>query len=190
VTSEALLSRSADENMLRILSPIGRRRGGQRPLATRPAKLEAIRFGTVSNGKPGAPSLLEGVAKGLVAANVTSSVYVGSKRVASIPHPNLADVVHEADFVVYALGDCGSCTSWCIRDAVELEALGVPTAVIVSKVFEPLGHFEAESLGMADLPLLVVPHPVASLPLAELVEIGQGLTQFAIAGLTSGGGAA
>jgi hypothetical protein len=190
VTNEALLSRGADEEMLKVLSPIGLRSAGHRSLAERPPRLEAIRFGTVSNGKPGAPALLEGVAKGIVEAGVTKSVYVGSKRMASTPHPNLADVVHEADFVVYALGDCGSCTSWCIRDAVELEFMGVPTAVIVSEWFEPLGHMEADSLGLPDMPLLVVPHPIANRPAEELIEIGRRLADRAIAGLTTGGGQA
>jgi hypothetical protein len=187
VTNEALLTRDADEGILRILSPIGLRSAGQRSLAERPAKLEGIRFGTVSNGKPGAPALLDGVAKGVAEAGVTKSIYVGSKRVASTPHPNLADVVHEADFVVYALGDCGSCTSWCIRDAVELELMGVPTAVIVSEWFEPLGHMEADSLGLPGLPLLVVPHPIANRPAEELVEIGRALADRAIAGLAADG---
>jgi hypothetical protein len=190
VAKEVLLTRDVGKDIVKILSPIGIRSAGHRSLAERPAKLESIRFGTVSNGKPAAPELLAGVAKGVAEAGVTKTVYVGAKKWASTPHPNLADVVHEADFVIYALGDCGSCTSWCIRDAVELELMGVPTAVIVSQWFEPLGRMEAESLGLPGLPLLVAPHPVANRPADELIEIGRALASQAIAGLTAGGGQA
>jgi hypothetical protein len=38
------------------------------------------------------------------------------------------------DLVLTAIGDCGSCCSSCIRDAVALEKLGIPSVAIVSDV--------------------------------------------------------
>ncbi len=42
-----------------------------------------------------------------------------------------------------------------------LERAGVPTAVLCSDEFGPLGRAEATVLGAAGLPLVAVPHPLA-----------------------------
>jgi hypothetical protein len=42
-----------------------------------------------------------------------------------------------------------------------LETAGIPTAVICSDEFGPLGRAEAEVLGLGALPLLPIPHPLA-----------------------------
>lgn len=42
-----------------------------------------------------------------------------------------------------------------------LENAGIPTAVICSDEFGPLGRAEAQVLGMGALPLLAIPHPLA-----------------------------
>jgi hypothetical protein len=42
-----------------------------------------------------------------------------------------------------------------------LELAGIPTAVICSDEFGPLGRAEAQVLGVGALPLLAVPHPLA-----------------------------
>ena len=42
-----------------------------------------------------------------------------------------------------------------------LETAGIPTAVICSDEFGPLGRAEAQVLGLGGLPLLAIPHPLA-----------------------------
>lgn len=42
-----------------------------------------------------------------------------------------------------------------------LETAGIPTAVICSDEFGPLGRAEAQVLGLGALPLLPIPHPLA-----------------------------
>jgi hypothetical protein len=42
-----------------------------------------------------------------------------------------------------------------------LESAGIPTAVICSDEFGPLGRAESQVLGMGSLPLLAIPHPLA-----------------------------
>ena len=44
-----------------------------------------------------------------------------------------------------------------------MEKAGVPTACICTDEFAPLGQAEAEALGMATLPIAVIPHPLAGL---------------------------
>jgi hypothetical protein len=52
---------------------------------------------------------------------------------------------------------------------VQLERAGVPTAVICSDEFGPLGRAEATVLGAPGLPLVAIPHPLADND-APLVE--------------------
>jgi hypothetical protein len=45
---------------------------------------------------------------------------------------------------------------------VALEQRGVPTVTVVTEAFTTLYAMEARALGMADLPAVVIPHPIVS----------------------------
>jgi hypothetical protein len=60
----------------------------------------------------------------------------------------------------------------------------MPTVTIVSELFVALARMEAASFGMPDLPLAIVPHPVATHSDEELQEWGQGLAQAIAKGLS------
>jgi hypothetical protein len=60
----------------------------------------------------------------------------------------------------------------------------MPTVTIVSELFVSLARMEAVSFGVPDLPLAVVPHPVATHSAEELREWGAGLVEKVIGGLT------
>lgn len=51
-----------------------------------------------------------------------------------------------------------------------LERRGVPTATFVSQVFEDYARGLARMQGLDALPIVVIPHPVAACPPAELRE--------------------
>ena len=53
-------------------------------------------------------------------------------------------------------------------DGILLEKVGVPSASIVTDVFEVTGRAMAEQLGLPYYRFLVMPHPVANLTEAEL----------------------
>jgi len=72
--------------------------------------------------------------------------------------------------VLTAIGDCGSCTSCCIRDAIALEKRGVPTAAVVTTEFVREAEVQRRALGMDGLLPVVIRHPVSSIIDAELVE--------------------
>jgi hypothetical protein len=52
---------------------------------------------------------------------------------------------------------------------VTLQRAGTPAVVVTTTAFEALAHHEAYTLGMGDLPLLVVDHPLGGEP-AERIE--------------------
>jgi hypothetical protein len=56
---------------------------------------------------------------------------------------------------------------------VKLESAGIPTATIVSSEFWTLAETEAQSRGMAELPLVQVPHPVGTISLEALRKVAE-----------------
>jgi Fe-S cluster biogenesis protein NfuA len=74
------------------------------------------------------------------------------------------DVLAGADAAVVGLGNCGSCTSWTIKDAVRASHAGVPTAAVVTEHFAALGATLARSYGEPGLRLQVLPFPLQTRP--------------------------
>ena len=54
------------------------------------------------------------------------------------------------------------------RSAVALEKAGKPTVTICSNRFEILARATAGGLGMKDIPLVIVPHPVGGISPEEV----------------------
>lgn len=79
--------------------------------------------------------------------------------------------VASVDCAVSGLGNCGSCTSWAIADAVAVEAAGKPSIAAVTAEFESHARVMASFLGHGDLRLLVLPYPLEGLPESELSGI-------------------
>jgi hypothetical protein len=65
-----------------------------------------------------------------------------------------------------------------------LERAGVPTAVICSDEFGPLGRAEATVLGAPGLPLVPIPHPLADNDLALVEAKGKAVIDEISAALT------
>ncbi len=51
-----------------------------------------------------------------------------------------------------------------------LERTGIPAVVVTTTAFEPLARHEAHTLGIENLPLLVVPHPLGGEPPERVAE--------------------
>src|SRR5690606_4355839 len=67
-----------------------------------------------------------------------------------------------SDVVVTALGDCGACTLGSFRDAMALEARGVPVVLLVTEPFLPLVASLAQEAGLDGYDVVAFPHPVAT----------------------------
>lgn len=52
-----------------------------------------------------------------------------------------------------------------------LEERGIPTATVISSSFVSVSELNASTRGYPDLPLAVVPHPVATLSPAEIASV-------------------
>lgn len=155
-----------DDDLGQLISPLGSRRS--RPshsLAPRVgSELKGATIALLDNSKQNASVLLDEIERLLTARGI-GSVLRYRKPSAAMPAGQIVeDLVETCDAAVNAFGDCGSCTSWCVHDSVDIERRGVPVATINTSEFAALGHFEAAALGMADLPIVVIPHPIGNLP--------------------------
>ena len=69
---------------------------------------------------------------------------------------------------------------------MKLESAGIPTATVVTEEFLPLALTEARSRGMADLPLIRVPHPIGTLAADSLRSVAERAVDSIIAQLVRG----
>lgn len=67
--------------------------------------------------------------------------------------------VGAARVVITGVGDCGSCTSWSIRDAVGFEKARIPTVTVLTEPFMGLGRVQATGDEYPGLRLMTLPHP-------------------------------
>ena len=65
-----------------------------------------------------------------------------------------------------------------------LEKLGVPTSTVVSTAFLKHGHLAAKNLQMADLPLLVTPHPLNDLTPEQVHDLARAAYPIVLEQLT------
>jgi len=145
----------------RILDPRGDVSNDEHSLTDRLDSLEGTTVGFLNNSKTNADVFLDELSIVLQEEYGVADVEFRRKDNASIPAGPIASTLHETcDAVVNAYGDCGSCTSWCVYDSVELERMGTPTATINSEEFVKLGQSETRALGLAGLPLVTVEHPL------------------------------
>jgi len=68
-----------------------------------------------------------------------------------------------ADMVVSGLANCGSCTSWSVRDAIIARAKGLPATVVATAHFEPLAEMLSAEGGRPGMRLTVLPYPYSTL---------------------------
>jgi hypothetical protein len=159
-----------DDGRVRVFDPRGVTRNELTPLAPRARALAGRRLGILDNSKWNANKLLRGAAAALAAGIEFGAVnYYVKHSFSKDAHPELIDrIAAENDIVLTAIGDCGSCTSACVRDAIALERRGVPTAVIVTTEFVRETDLTRAALGMPDLEPVVIDHPVSSITQAEV----------------------
>jgi len=85
----------------------------------------------------------------------------------SIVHPAPPEMLQEfrdrCDVVVVGVGDCGSCSASAVSDGLQLEAAGIPAAVICSDAFRVSADAMATLQGTPGYAYITTPHPVAGL---------------------------
>lgn len=72
--------------------------------------------------------------------------------------PDQLDLIERSvDAVVGSTADCGSCTSWLMRDLCEVERRGVPAVGYTAAIFNEDAHFSVTAFGVPEACPLIVP---------------------------------
>lgn len=138
-----------------------------RALAPRLATLTGKTLGLYSNIKLNSAKLLEFMRMELekeYSFTVIRGFYDASKLV---PDDAWGEI-HKCDAVLLANGDCGSCSSSGIANAIELEKRGIPTLLVSTAPFYGVVKTMSELRGMPAIKWAVVDHPIGSLTEEEL----------------------
>ena len=153
-----------------LFDPRGVVRAHTSPTARRRHSLDGLRLGVLDNSKWNANKLLRGAAAALGQRFRFAQVhyYVKGSFSKDAAPELIAQIARENDVVLTAIGDCGSCCSCCIRDAVALEKQGLPTAAVITGEFVNETALTKQALGMPDLRPVVIEHPVSAITAAEI----------------------
>lgn len=140
--------------------------------APRPQGLSGLRVGLFENTKRNAAAFLDVLGGQLVAQDPTITLVRRTKGQFGLPlSDELAEQLQaECDVVIVGVGDCGSCSATAVTDGIRLEARGVPTAAVITEIFEANGTAIAELEGAPAYPFLMMPHPFSNLTPEQLEE--------------------
>jgi hypothetical protein len=151
--------------------------------AARLGDLRGKTIGLFWNGKPDGDVLLDAIGK-LFRERLKRVEIIRFNMSVCVGPDNVKKMVEKCDGIVAAVADCGSCTSWLIRDSIAIEKLGIPTAVIVTSHFAEMSRMVAESEGLFSLRILEVPHPIGGLSAEVIQEKARSIIDGVISGLT------
>jgi hypothetical protein len=167
-----MLTLNATGRLTHVYDPRGADGAVAAPIGPRPKTLQGLRLGILDNSKWNANKLLRGASVALGKSVVFSDVryYVKHSFSKDAAPELIQEIAQNSDVVVTAIGDCGSCTSCCIRDAIALEKLGIPTAAVVTREFVRETELQRRALGMDELIPVIIGHPVSSITNEEIAE--------------------
>ncbi|KAF5083356.1 UGSC family (seleno)protein [Methanobacterium aggregans] len=138
-----------------VLNPLAETEIDDVPLNPIPDSLSKISL--FDNTKPGASVILSTIQENLEGFDFISA----DKPAGATASPDQMKKAADADLCILALGDCGSCTTWVVLDAVKLEKRSMPTICICSTEFSTYAGELASSHGAADLRIMEIQHPIA-----------------------------
>lgn len=82
-------------------------------------------------------------------------------------------VLASADFVISGLANCGSCTSWSVRDAIIARGNGLPATVVATAHFGPLAEMLSAEGGRPGMRLTILPYPYSTLAEATVRQLAR-----------------
>ena len=83
----------------------------------------------------------------------------------------LSTLAERAAAVVATTADCGSCTSWLMRDLCELERRGVPAAGYTAAIFEEDARFSTKTFGVPEACPIIVPECFSNKTTVEIHQM-------------------
>jgi hypothetical protein len=84
-----------------------------------------------------------------------------------------AAMLTTVDAAIVGLGNCGSCTSWTIKDATQAAESGLPAVAVVTEQFTGLAGTLAAHYGRPGLRIHVLPFPLQTRPEQDVRAIAR-----------------
>lgn len=131
-------------------------------LATRPAGLRGQVLGIVANGIGDSEIMFDALSEILTQTDDLGGVVKVVKASVAVP-PSVEqwmEITDHATVAVTGFGGCGSCSTRSMRDALDLEALGIPAVCVVHEALVPAVRAIAKFLGKPDYPIVTVGYPL------------------------------
>ena len=139
-----------------VLDPLAETAAEKIEISQIPGKIDRITY--FDNTKPNADVILDTIQENIKINHIKAIKPAGA--------PAADEQMNEAkkgDVVLLALGDCGSCATWVILDAIRLEKEGKPTICICTHKFTDYAYSLAKAQGTEELRIVEIEHPIAGL---------------------------
>jgi hypothetical protein len=135
--------------------------GAHLALAPRPKSLDGQVLGIIANGLGISEVMFDRLGELLMELDgVAGVVKVVKPSVAVPPWPEQwAEIVEHATVAVTGFGGCGSCSTRSMRDALDLEAIGIPSVCVGHTALMPAVEALARLVGATDYPMIDVGYP-------------------------------
>ena len=93
-----------------------------------------------------------------------------------IPRETYTEILEsDAEAVIMAIADCGSCNTSIVVDAISFEEENIPTVQIITTKFLDLNTKISKSKGYDKLPLITIDHPSRYLDESEVREVAENI---------------
>jgi hypothetical protein len=156
--------------------------------AKRAKDLNGKRVALYWNGKQNGPVALE-AARRLLSQRFRDLSFIdvtgelgGTNRYLSTRQLDM--LAEQADVAVCTTADCGSCTSWLMRDLCELERRGIPAVGYTAKIFDEDSRFSTKTFGVPEAVPLIVPHCFSNKTHEEIEKMVEDSLDQLVEGLT------
>jgi hypothetical protein len=165
-----MLMQVMDAGSVLVFDPRGTVEASDTPIAVRPASLDGLRLAILDNSKWNANKILRGSAAALQETIKFGAVnYYVKENFSKDAAPELIEeIAANNDLALTAIGDCGSCCSCCVRDAIALERKGIPSVAIITSEFVRETDLTRRAIGMQGMCPAVIDHPVSSITQPEV----------------------
>jgi len=139
-----------------VMDPLGESEAQKIQLSIIPKKINKITY--FDNTKPNADIILDTIKENLNVDSIDAQ-----KPAGDMATKEQIKKAKKGDVVILALGDCGSCTTWVILDAIRLEKDEKPVICICTHKFTDYAGTLAKAQGAEDLRIIEIEHPIAGL---------------------------
>ena len=132
-----------------------------------PPSLQGQTIALLDIGKMRGNEFIDQLEQSLNSMGYETRRYAKPTNVKVAPVALLQRIALEANVVVEALADCGSCTSCAIHDLNELDLRHIPGLLIATDEFQDAARAQSGALGFAP-GVIWVPHPIQNRTRKEL----------------------